>query len=35
MKDKDLRGRLLSHFYKLRYNNEGIVPVTEEILSGR
>jgi hypothetical protein len=30
----ELRGRLLSHFYKLRHNNEGIVPVTEEILSG-
>ena len=34
MTDRELRGRLLAHFYKLRYNNEGIVPVTEEILSG-
>ncbi len=34
MIDAELRGRLLSHFYKLRNNNEGIVPVTEEILSG-
>ena len=30
----ELRGRLLSHFYNLRYSNGGIVPVTEEILSG-
>ena len=30
----ELRGRLLSHFYNLRYSNGGNVPVTEEILSG-
>ncbi len=34
MTDAELRGRLLSHFYGLRRSNEGIVPVTEEILSG-
>ena len=34
MTDAEIRGRLLSHFYNLRNNNDGIVPVTEEILSG-
>ncbi len=34
MTDAELRGRLLSHFYGLRRSNEGIVPVTEEILNG-
>ena len=34
MTDAELEGRLLSHFYNLRHRNGGIVPVTEEILSG-
>jgi len=34
MTDAELRGRLLFHFYNLRYSNGGLVPVTEEILSG-
>lgn len=34
MTSRELRGRLLSHFYNLQYSNGGGVPVTEEILSG-
>ena len=33
MKDDELRGRLLSHFYRLRHSNGGYVPVSGIILS--
>jgi hypothetical protein len=33
MKDADLRGKLLKHFYDLRDKNGGRVPVTEIILA--
>lgn len=34
MTDAELRGRLLSHFYNLRHNSGGYVPVSDMILSG-
>lgn len=34
MSDAELRGRLLKHFYGLRHSNSGVVPVSNEILSG-
>jgi hypothetical protein len=33
MTDNELRGRLLSHFYRLQHNNGGYVPVNSIILS--
>lgn len=34
MADAELRGRLLTHFYGLRYSNGGFVPVNDLIVSG-
>jgi hypothetical protein len=34
MRDNEVRGRLLKHFYELHRINGGWVPTTEEILSG-
>lgn len=34
MTDKEIRGRLLKHFYNLRHSNGGWVPAAEEILAG-
>ena len=33
MTDAELRGRLLEHFYRLRHNNGGWVPVDDMIFS--
>ncbi len=34
MTDAELRGRLLSHFYNLRHQNGGYVPVSDMTLGG-
>jgi hypothetical protein len=34
MTDAELRGRLLTHFYGLRYSNGGYVPVDDLIIAG-